>query len=76
MMSLTAKSSVDSVRMEMIADMQIPIPSVSEQKAIADILSDMDTELSALSAQRTKYLGVKQGMMTALLTGAIRLSEK
>ncbi|MFI3277165.1 restriction endonuclease subunit S [Vibrio sp.] len=37
-MSMTAKSSVDSVRREMIADMFITLPSKQEQTAIATIL--------------------------------------
>lgn len=73
-MSMTAKSSVDSVRMEMIADMEIPIPPVPEQKAIAQILSDMDTEIATLEAKRDKYKQVKQGMMQELLTGKTRLT--
>src|SRR5690606_22585533 len=36
---LSAKNSVDSVRMEMISSMLIPIPSLLEQKEIADCLS-------------------------------------
>lgn len=70
---MTAKSSVDSVRMEMIADMQIPLPSNPEQTRIATILSDMDAEISALETKLAKYKQVKQGMMQNLLTGRIRL---
>lgn len=72
-MSMTAKSSVDSVRMEMIADMLIPLPSVDEQTAIATVLSDMDAELAALEARRDKTRLLKQGMMQELLTGKTRL---
>ncbi|WP_010245748.1 restriction endonuclease subunit S [Acetivibrio cellulolyticus] len=73
-MQMTAKSSVDSVRMEMIAEMQIPIPPTqNEQKAIASILSDMDAEITALETKLEKYKKIKQGMMQNLLTGKIRL---
>ncbi len=48
-------------------------PTVSEQKAIAEILSDMDNEIAALEAKRQKYKAIKQGMMQDLLTGNIRL---
>lgn len=72
-MSMTAKSSVDSVRMEMIADMVIPLPSTPEQTAIAEVLSDMDAELSALEQRREKTRALKQGMMQELLTGKTRL---
>lgn len=49
------------------------VPVVQEQTAIATILSDMDTEISALIARRDKTRTLKQTMMQALLTGKIRL---
>ena len=73
-MSMTAKSSVDSVRMEMIADMQIAFPPTrAEQTAIAEVLSDMDAELAALEQRLAKTRDLKQGMMQELLTGRTRL---
>ena len=73
-MQMTAKSSVDSVRREMIARMLIPLPPTkAEQTAIATILSDMDTELTELESRLAKARQIKQGMMQELLTGRIRL---
>ena len=72
---MTAKSSVDSVRREMIADMQITIPSKPEQTAIATILSDMDAEIQALQQRLGKTKDIKQGMMQQLLTGKVRLLD-
>lgn len=72
-MSMTAKSSVDSVRMEMIAGMEIPIPPVPEQRAIADALSDVDGLLMALEALIAKKQDIKQAAMQLLLTGKARL---
>lgn len=72
-MSMTAKSSVDSVRMEMIADMTVPIPSLPEQRAIATVLADMEAEIAALERQWDKTRAQKQGMIQELLTGRIRL---
>lgn len=51
-------------------------PTKEEQQAIAQILSDMDTEITALEAKRDKYKLVKQGLMQVLLTGKIRLISK
>lgn len=48
-------------------------PTITEQTAIAQILSDMDTELDTMEAKLTKYKQIKQGMMQTLLTGRIRL---
>lgn len=72
-MTLTAKSSVDSVRMEMIADMQIPLPSLPEQEAITQVLSAMDAEIESLEKKRRKIVAIKTGMMHRLLTGKTRL---
>ena len=68
-MSMTAKSSVDSVRLEMIAGMKIPMPPLAEQRAIAEALSDVDELLAALEALIAKKRAVKQAAMQELLTG-------
>lgn len=47
--------------------------SPEEQKAIAGLLSDMDTEIEKLTKKKSKYEQVKQGMMEDLLTGKTRL---
>jgi type I restriction enzyme S subunit len=49
------------------------VPPLSEQTAIASVLSDMDAELAALEERREKTRALKQGMMQELLTGRIRL---
>ena len=53
--------------------LEISLPPVDEQTAIASVLSDMDTELAALEARCEKTRTLKQGMMQELLTGQIRL---
>ena len=54
----------------------ILIPTIEEQTAIASILSDMDTEIDTLTAKLNKLRNIKQGMMSGLLTGRIRLPEQ
>ena len=56
-----------------IKKIQIPLPALCEQTAIAEVLSDMDTEIEALEKKLNKYKKVKQGMMQELLTGKKRL---
>jgi type I restriction enzyme S subunit len=56
-----------------VAALEIPLPSSSEQAAIAAVLSDMDAELAALEGRRDKTRALKQAMMQELLTGRIRL---
>ena len=52
---------------------EITIPDYKEQQAIAQILTDMDDEISALQKKLDKVRRIKQGMMAELLTGRIRL---
>ncbi|MEA9413467.1 restriction endonuclease subunit S [Flavobacterium sp. PL02] len=47
--------------------------TIDEQKEIAKILFDMDTEIQELERKLEKYKMLKQGMMQSLLTGKIRL---
>lgn len=56
-----------------VASLALRIPTHTEQHAIAEILSDMDDEITALEYRRGKTLAVKQGMMQQLLTGRVRL---
>lgn len=56
-----------------IAKVEVLVPPLPEQTAIATILSDMDVEIDALTAKLAKARDVKQGMMQELLTGRIRL---
>ena len=52
---------------------KLSLPSLAEQTAIAEVLTDMDSELAALEQLREKTRGLKQAMMQELLTGKIRL---
>ncbi|WP_439643464.1 restriction endonuclease subunit S [Gemmatimonas sp.] len=72
-MQFNEGSGVPSLNAKTIEAVERPLPSVEEQKAIADVLSDMDTELSALEARREKTVALKQAMMQELLTGRTRL---
>lgn len=67
-------TKVSGISKSNIVKLTLPVPPVSEQTAIATVLSDMDTELAALQARRDKTRALKQGMMQELLTGRIRLA--
>ena len=72
-MQMTAKSSVDSVRREMIAKMLIPLPEIEEQIVIAEVLSDAGALIESLEELIEKKSQIKQGAMQELLTGKKRL---
>ena len=56
-------------------EVTLHVPFCSEQRAIAHVLSTMDSDISAVETKRDKYRQIKQGMMRDLLTGRIRLVE-
>ena len=65
--------AVVHIRADHLAAIELPLPPLPEQRAIATILSDMDAEIAALERRLDKTRAIKQGMMQQLLTGSIRL---
>ena len=66
-------TSIPQINNKHINPLLIPVPSISEQKAIANILSDLDDEITLWEYELTKIQTIKQGMMQELLTGKTRL---
>ena len=67
-------STFDSINSNELAEYKLPLPpTLAEQRAIAEVLSDMDAEIRELEAQKAKFESIKQGMMQELLTGKTRL---
>lgn len=73
--NLITGSNYPAINSKEISALQLPLPPLPEQTAIATILSDMDAEITALQQKCAKYRQIKQGMMQKLLTGQIRLVE-
>jgi type I restriction enzyme S subunit len=65
-----------NLTIEDIRNFIIPCPSIEEQISIYSILSDMDAEIDVLTTKLGKLRKIKQGMMSELLTGRIRLLEE
>lgn len=70
---LAAGTKVYATNRAHIASAELLLPGTDEQRAIAKVLSDMDSELEALESRLTKTRAIKQGMMQELLTGRTRL---
>jgi len=70
---LAAGTKVYATNRAHVASVEMRLPTVAEQAAIAAVLSDMDAEVSALEARRDKTRDLKQAMMQELLTGKRRL---
>ncbi len=62
-MSMTAKTSVDSVRYEMIADMDIALPKVQEQRAISDYFERLDSLITLHQRKLEKLQNIKKSML-------------
>ena len=56
-----------------VASIEVLVPPLPEQRAIAEALSDVDDLLSTLEELITKKRGIKQAAMQQLLTGKTRL---
>lgn len=52
---------------------EVQFPTLDEQIAIAEVLTEMDVELAGLEQRREKSRALKQAMMQELLTGKTRL---
>ncbi|EOX1566458.1 restriction endonuclease subunit S [Vibrio cholerae] len=61
------------LNLSIIRKLNILFPSIKEQKAIANILSDIDQDIQYLDKRLMKTRQIKQGMMQELLTGKTRL---
>lgn len=72
---LKSGTTVESIEFHWLKAFTIVLPPIPEQDAIAEALSAMDTEITALEAHLTKARALKQAMAQALLTGRIRLVE-
>jgi len=71
--SMASGSTFLEISKKDLANIDIFLPPLAEQQAIAQILSDMDSEIETLEEKLKKYQALKQGLMQELLTGRIRL---
>ena len=73
---LSAGSTINHLYQKDFVDFKFKAPAeLVEQQAIAQVLSDMDSEIEKLEKKLAKYQQIKQGMMQELLTGRIRLVD-
>ncbi len=72
-MRLAQGDAVVHISSSSLATLSLAVPPLGEQQAIAEVLSDLDSEIEALVAERDKMRLVKQGMMQELLSGRVRL---
>jgi type I restriction enzyme, S subunit len=66
-------TKVSGISKSNIPKLTLSFPSLPEQTAIAEVLTEMDGELAVLEQRREKTRALKQAMMQELLTGRTRL---
>jgi type I restriction enzyme S subunit len=64
--SMTAKSSVDSVRLEMISEMLIKYPSLTEQQQIGTFFQNLDTLITQHQQKHSKLQALKKAMLSKM----------
>lgn len=73
-MSTGTSNSQKRISPESFLEYEVFIPAnKKEQEAIASALNDANEEIEKLKKMRDKYVHIKNGMMSDLLTGKIRL---
>ena len=71
--AMAAGSSVQNLNKEKVSKVVLPCPGISEQKSIAEVLSDIDTLIIDLKKLIRKKKDIRQGTMQILVTGKKRL---
>jgi type I restriction enzyme S subunit len=68
-----AGSSINNLSVKQIVEFTFSLPDAEEQRAIAEVLTDMDAEIQTLEQRLVKTRNLKQGMAQELLSGRTRL---
>jgi len=63
-----------SLKFDAFSKIEVTIPSLDEQKRIAEILDACDHELTLLNRKLTLLKKQEQGLMQQLLTGKVRVN--
>lgn len=58
-----------------VSQFEFDLPPIDEQRAIAEVLRDVDREIEALERRMKSARAIKQGMMQELITGRTRLTS-
>jgi type I restriction enzyme S subunit len=71
--NLAGGSTYKEISMSTFSNVSVPLPSLSEQQKIAQVLSTIDKKLEIERNEKARLERIKQGLMDLLLTGKIRV---
>lgn len=69
--SFAQGSIIQGIKREQVETIEIPLPELTEQRVIAEILSTLDESIAKSESLVRKYQSLKQGLMYDLLTCGI-----
>jgi type I restriction enzyme S subunit len=70
---ITTGQAYPQISLKQVRNSIVPLPSLKEQKQIADILSAADEKLEVLRAKKEKCETLKKGLLQKLLSGEVRV---
>lgn len=69
----TSGSTFPNITKNELNNVNLPIPSLEEQKKIAEVLSTIDEQIESYEQEKEKHTELKKGLMHQLLTGKTRV---
>ncbi|GAA7962883.1 hypothetical protein JP0544_01970 [Helicobacter pylori] len=70
------KGNIPYIVMATLKDFEILLPPLNEQSAIANILSDLDNEITSLKNKKRQFENIKKALNHDLMSAKIRVLEK
>ncbi len=71
--NMTGSTGQKRIPRDFIAKYTIPLPPITEQQKISEILSVVDQKMKIINEQKQCHLKLRKGLVQALLTGKIRV---
>jgi len=68
-------STREKLNQQLLKSILIPLPPLTEQQCIAEILSQIDNTIKKEEAYKQKLERIKKGLMEDLLTGRVRVNK-
>lgn len=73
-LELSSSTTMSALNFTSLYNLELYVPEIKEQESIAQILSDMDNEIESLKSKLSKTKAIKDGIMSELLTGKVKLN--
>ena len=73
---LSTKTTQKNLNLSLLRPIEVVKPPLDEQKKIAAVLSDVDTQIRKESEYKARLQRLKQGLMQDLLSGEVRTHDK